>query len=201
VIHEIGVELEAALKAKGCSMFPVADGPEATATTTFARSRIVIAHDEGGDAFSPVRSQSSGKAKHRFTRAIGCKITIYAQDPRAGARPFEHRRRAERVLDLVLVALAGIAATRKNALSVKGGRFVQPDDLAKSEEIGGAVYELLFTFDRAVIDRTWAGAERAEATLASGSITSTTKVSLKGGADDDDDPTTVPATAETACGA
>jgi len=193
MMHEIGRELEARLQSKGCPLKVV--DRERTKPAGWVE-RIVI--EEDGDTFAPVRSQHIN-AKHRFTRAIGGKLTIYARSGSANATEWEHRRRAETILDLVLCAMAYVAAVRRNAWSPKSGAFVVPEDFADAERLGGAAYELKFAFDRGVLDRTWTGAIAAEASLAG--ISSTTKVSLRGGADDDDNPLTVPATAETACGA
>lgn len=190
MIHEIGVELQAKLRAVRCPL-PVVDGPEPTQTATNARERIVIEHD-GDDRFGPARSQHVNP-KQRMTRAIGAKITIFAKSPEPGARPYEHRRRAEHILDLVLVAMGEVAAERKNAWAPTGGRFVRAPDLEASERPGGAVYELDLTFDRAVLVQTWAGEIRPEAALGANSIRSRTNVSLA----TDDDPTA----AKTACGA
>lgn len=198
MIHEIGVELAARLVVSG-TPFPVVDGPESTKTATWGRERIVIERS-GGDSFSAARSQHINP-KHRRTRNIGGKITIYAQSPLSGATNFEHERRAEAVLDQVLVALDYVAAVRKNSWTPTGGEFVAPEDIKDSERRGGAVYELRFTFERAVMARTWANANRPEFTFGAGTLSSTTKVSMAHGADDDNDPNTVPATAETACGA
>lgn len=199
MIHEIGVELQAVLRSRGCPL-SVIDGSDDMPTVTYARERIVIERF-GDDSFGPVRSQHLNP-KHRMTRSIGCKITIYAQAVAVGALTWEHYRRAETILDLVLVALGDVAAVRHNLFSPKSGRFINPEDLEKSETNIGAVYELLFTFDRAVRTQTWLGAFRPSATLtAAGGLRNTTKVSMTGGPDDDDNNTTVPAAAETACGA
>ena len=197
MIHEIGKELQAALRAKGCP-FSVYDR-EAMQTATFARERIVLEH-AGDDRFSAVRSQHVNP-KHRRTRSIGAKLTIYAQSSASGALEFEHRRRAEAVLDMVLVALDAVAAARHNAWNPTAGRFITPADFKETETYDGAVYELLFTFDRGVAVKTWAGAIRPEFELAGGSVRSATKVSLTHGQDNDNDDTTIPASAETACGA
>lgn len=150
MLHEIGIELGAALAAQGCP-FKVFDGPERTQTTTFARDRIVIEHDDG-DAFTAVRGQRANP-KHRMTRNVAAKITIYAQVKAAGSLDWEHRRRAEHVLDLVLVGLEKVILARKNGLSVKSGRFFVAEDLKKSESIGGAAYELKFTVERGVFEQ------------------------------------------------
>lgn len=192
MIHEIGRELESRLRAKGCP-FPVVD--RETDKPVGWRERIVIEHD-GNDSFGPVRSQHTNP-KHRATRRIGGKITIYARSPAANATAWEHRRRAEAALDLVICAMAYIAADRKNAWAPTGGAFVAPADETSADAPGGAAYELRFTFDRPVPDWTWGKAIAPEATIAG--FTNTTKVSACG-ADDDNDPTTVPVQAETACG-
>jgi hypothetical protein len=124
-----------------------------------------------------------------MTRKIAAKVTIYAQSPKAGAMPFEHERRAEHALDLVLVGLEVVARTRQNQWTPVRGRWVPPADLAESERFGGAVYELAFTFDRGVWVQTWAGDKRPEASL--GAIKSRTRVHLNGMEDE---------SSETACG-
>lgn len=199
MIHEIARELLAALKAKGCP-FPVVDGPESTTTTTYGRERIVVEHDEdAGDTFRPPMQQLVNPRSFA-TRIPGYKLTIYAQSANAGAREFEHRRRAEHVLDLVIVALFQIASTRKNNFVLSAGKFTQPADLQKSETIGGAVYELKFTFDRGICERNWDGSIAGEFTIIADTVKNTTKVSLDGGPDNDGNPVTPPAIAETACG-
>lgn len=179
MIHEIGVELMAQLKAQGCP-FPVVDGPERTDPSTWSNERIVIVRDEGGDSFGPPPSQHVNP-KMRMVRTIGVKATIYAQSPDPNATYFEHARRAEHALDLVLCALGYVAAIRKNVFTPTGGKFVQPDDLKTSEAPAGAVYELSFKFSRGVFDVTWTGAAQPTAVLTTGHITSTTKASMTNG--------------------
>lgn len=203
MIHEIARELQAVMRGRGCP-FDVVDGTEATKTTTYSRERIVLEHDEGSDdTFSPVRGSGAATRKNPAPVLVvnqAFKATIYAQSPKAGAMPFEHRRRAEQMRDQLLVAIREVAAERCNGWEPRAGRFVQPGDLEKSEVIGGAVYELRFMFERGVKVETWKGEKRPEVTLGAGSLRSTTKVSANGW-DDDNDPSTVPANAETACGA
>ncbi len=200
MIHEIGRELEAALLAQGCP-FKVVDGPEAVSPVTYRDARVVIQYDEDADdSYVTPKSQSINPRMYAVCKAA-IKVTIYAQSAAAGAASFEHRRRASKVRDMVLVSLVAIAATRKNAIEFKGGRFVQPSDLERSEVVAGATYELKFTFERGIVARTWAGAIRPEFVFDASSMTSTTKVSQASGPDDDNDPNTPPATAETACGA
>lgn len=197
MIHEIAVELQAELRRVGCP-FQVVDR-ETLQGASWGRQRIVVEPDPAGDKFGPPRSQH-GNPRHHYTRFVGVRITIFGQSTKGGALEFEHRRVVDDVLDLVLGALRKVAAGRRNRLAITGGREIQPAALEKSEVLGGVGYELAVTFERAVSERTYAGEIRPEATLGPGGIRSTTRVA-RAHADDDDDPTTVPANAETACGA
>jgi hypothetical protein len=194
MIHEVAKEIGVLLKARGCPI-PVVDGPEQTTPTGYARERIVVEHDEdAGDGFSPVKGSFVNPVP-RAIRDIGVKVTIYTQHPELGAMPFEHRRRAEHALDMFIVALFEVAAVRRNAFNLTGGKFVQPIDLKTSEKIGGAVYELKFTIDRGIRQLTWQGEKRPEATLdpeTGVKAKSKTNVALANGAED--------APVETGCG-
>lgn len=194
MLHEIGRELETRLKAIGCPM-PVIDGDgDASAhnTTTYARERIVVEHDiDAGDQFGSPLSQRSTPAQS-FVRVFAAKVTIYAQSTKNGAQPFEHIRRAEHALDLVLSSLDEVVRARKNRLVFTGGAFSTPKDLANSERWGGAVYELKFTVDRGVVKQTWAYERAPTLELGADLIATTTKVSLANGPAD--------AEPETACG-
>lgn len=194
MIHEIGIELQAKLAAKGCP-FRVVDR-EAFKPTAH-RNIIVLEHT--GDTYGPAQSQSRNP-KIYYTRNIGVKLTLYAQSTRAGAAEFEHRRVAETALDMVLIALRTIHAERKAgiaALNIGAGKFIALEDAAKSERQGGAVYELALTFGRGVADLTWAGAGFTEFEITPGFVTSSTSVSGSHVPEDDDDPNTP----VTACGA
>ena len=199
MIHEIGRELGAALADNGCP-FAVVDGPEQVTPATWGRRRIVIEHDDGGDTFASPRNAKTNPRLYQI-RNIGIKLTIYAQSTSTGARPFEHRRLAEQVVDQVVVALMDIAAVRKNGIAFTGGKFFKPDDLEKSESPPGVAYELRLTFERGITGVTWAGEAAAETTITAGRVRSVTKVSRVGAADNDNNPNTPPPTAETACGA
>ncbi len=193
MIHEIGLELGARLAEQGVPL-PVVDGPE-NPSTMWGRERIVIEHAEGNDAYGGPRSQRIAP-KHRYTRSVPYKITIFVKSGRAGAALFEHKRRAELALDKVLCAMDYVAAVRKNHWEPTSGKFITPADLAGSENPGGAVYELSFTFDRAVIDRNWANAEGDTFTITEGNLSTSVFASHARGEDDDDDTQTVPASAE-----
>lgn len=190
MIHEVGVDLGTYLKSKGCP-FKVIDGPEFRPTTTFARERIVIEHDPAGDSFG-ARRQADKNPRTWMTRNTGVKITIYAKHPNTGSTYWEHIRRAEQVLDQVLVGINVVAKQRANLCTFKSGKFVLPPDLKDSETPGGAVYELLLTFDRGVAERNWDMSADPTAEVGDGFIKSTTVVS---GVTEDGG-----ASSETACG-
>lgn len=194
MIHEIGRELEAAIAAKGCP-FRVFDR-EPTKTTTWGRNRIVIERIPEDKVNAP-RFQSR-VPKAYFVRYIGGLITIFAQSTVTGAQEFEHERICDDVVDMVLIAFRGIAVQRKNGLSITKSTRIPLDDLAGSERIGGVVHQITFTIERAVSERRWSGA--VQETHAIGGIQSRTNV-FRQGEDDDGNPNTVPAGAETACGA
>lgn len=161
MIHEIGRELETKLAAKGCG-FKVVDR-EAFKPTAW---RNVVVIEETGDTYAPPRSQSRN-AKRYFDCITGAKLTIFAKSAKSGALEFEHRRVARRVVDLLLVALRTIRAERNSgAITIGAGSFVTIADLAASEVLGGAVYELPFTIERGVLDTTYTGAAADEFTFA-----------------------------------
>jgi hypothetical protein len=163
LIHEIGVELAARIGSKGCP-FAVYDGPERRPTTTFGRERIVIEHDPSGDSFVS-RHKADTNPRTLLTRTIGVKITIYAQAGTKGSIYWEHVRRAEHVLDMVLCGLSVVVKERANILTFRSGRIIDPPDLKPSETPGGAVYELFVTIDRGVADRNWDGSAGPTATV------------------------------------
>lgn len=200
MIAAIAKELDDALRAKGVPL-RVSMGPERTDTATPARERIVVEYDDSaGDSLSTAPQHRNTAIK--FVRLVGAKLTIYAQDSNAGAMDYEHRRRAEHALDLVLVALDGVVRGRRNTLAIRGSRFIRPDDLAQGKHFGGAAYELTFTVDRAVADTTWKNETTPTVTMAEGGLRmrNTTRVSLANGPGADDDGDGVPDDAETSCG-
>ena len=196
MIHEVGRELEVLLAAQGCP-FKVYD-KEATKPTSWARNRIVIERGDE-DKVGPPRFQSRVPKVH-FVRQIPATITVFAQSAVTGAQLFEHRRLADNVVDMVLIALRKIAGTRKNGLAIASSKRVPIDDLEKSEVAGGFAHQIAFTIERAVSERTWAGDLQEQFEVPTGGIRSVTEVSYSG-SDDDGDINTPPASAEIACGA
>jgi hypothetical protein len=161
MIHEIGLEIDALLKARGCPM-PVIDGPESD-PTTFANDRIVI-ETAGGDAWIPVERVSHNPKRYAIRR-IGVQIRIFAHVERKGAAFFEHRRKCDHVLDLVYVALRKVAQTRGNAFEIRTADYYLPPDLAASDSPAGCGYELRLFWDRAVGDIDWQYRKADEATI------------------------------------
>lgn len=160
MIHDIGVEMQAALRARNCNV-PVVDGPEPTETGTYARERIVI--ERAADKFGPARSVSINP-KRRFTASDGVTIRIFAQSSAPGATYWEHQDRADNIREKVLVAFEKVVRTRKAWFSLDGGRFVDPPVLKGTERPSGAVYELACTVQRAIEDTDMAREKAEEAT-------------------------------------
>lgn len=178
MLHEIGIELQAKLRALGCPL-PVIDGDDndaALRSTTFGRERIVFQHDDGaGDSFARPKVQHQ-RPSHGFVRNVAAKLTIFVQSAKAGAQPFEHRRRAEHALDLVLVCLDEVVRGRDNTWSLNGGSFIRPEEFERTEHGGGAVYELKFSIDRGVAKQTWAYELAPTLTMPDGMIRTRTDV-------------------------
>jgi hypothetical protein len=159
VIHEVAVNLGQQLAGRKCPI-PVLDGPDRRLPTTFGRERIIVEHDPNGDSFAPTHiagPRLGVPPRNLLTRSIGVKITIYAQNPNKGSPYWEHKRRAELVLDMVLCALRTVGQVRQNWPGFRSGKFVDTEDLKASETPGGAIYELFVTVDRGVADRNWDG--------------------------------------------
>lgn len=166
MLREIAAELEANLGLIECPLH-VIPGPEPAATTTFARERIVLEHDEKTpDQFKAPRVAGQKNPRIRLIRDVAAKLTIYAQAPGAGATHWEHRRRAEHILDLVLVQLQKtVVYARQTGMTIGRGSFIEPADLAASEAIRGAAYQLEFTLERAVIEQNYDSSIAGEGTF------------------------------------
>jgi len=200
MIHDLGTALQTKLAAEGCP-FKVVDREQFDATS-IARQRVVIEYDRAARHKWAAPLRLSGNPKVYFNVSPPCKITIYAQSTRQGATSFEHDDLALDAAFAVSNALRELFAERGLGLFMPSDAgFVTPSDLEGGKRTAGAVYEIKFSFTAAVQKLTWAGADLDEFTVGAGSITSSTKVSRFRGADDDGDDTTVPAAAETACGA
>lgn len=192
MLYEITKELDTALQAQGVPL-RVVFGPERTAPVTSAAERIVVQHAEGGgaDSFGPPMVPG-GNPRPQALRRCGAVARIYAQSTLAGAAVQDHRRRAEAVLDRLVVALTALGTSRRSPVELQGGGFIDLVDEQGTATRSGAVYELRFSIARAVYDTTWAGDALPETTIGSGTITSTTSVRMADGPSGADP--------ETACG-
>ena len=171
MIHEIAVELRAALVANGCPI-PVVDGPEQMASVVVPRERIVVSRDRGQPEPVIAPKGAGRNPRHAFDRVLRAKVTIYAQDTRAGALHHEHARRADDIADDVLVALRQVLVARKNGVNEVGpGSTVDLEDAKGTAVTNFAAYEIPFAVRRAVEARTWAGAAKPEATIGEGNVT------------------------------
>lgn len=195
MIHEIGVELKAALAANDCPIV-VVDGPEHGESVVTPRERIVIERDFGAPE-PVVGPKGAGRnPQHAYDRQLAAKVTIYAQSPKSGALYFEHLRRLDDIVDEVLIGLRKVLTVRKNGgFGIGAGKLVELADAKGTRVTNFAVYEVPFMVPRAVEVRTWTGDALAEVAIGGAGgvvITSVTRVTQQG------DPTP---TLETACGA
>lgn len=176
---DIATRLKSRLIAKRCPIQDVALD-DRTETVTGARERIVLERDlDAPDTFASVRGQHVNP-KHKLTRSVPLKLTIYAQSTKAGAMSFEHEGRMDSLVDTVLASLDDVL---RGDLQVSwqptSGRSVPPADLAESARQPGLVYELTFTADRAVRGVTWSGEARPQITAGAGLFENTTRVRLE----------------------
>lgn len=181
MIFALAKSVATKLRARNCPIPVILDVPEKTKSTGYYPERIVIEHDAGGDSFAGPFSQHKNP-KHGFVRNVAAKATIYARSPK-GSMTFEHRERAEAVLDLVLVALREAVSESKTFWTPKSGGFFVPGDLEGSDAFAGAAYELKFEIVRGVQTFDWAGDAQPEATLGGEDgvgITNTVRASLDG---------------------
>lgn len=196
-IHDVGIALQTYLRANGCPL-AVVDGPEGKKTTTWGRERIVIEHSEDKASFDGPRGLHVN-AKHAYTAIDPYKITIYVRSAKAGANDFEHRSRAILVRESVIAGLRYVASANRNRFRPISGGFVVPDDLAKSESQGGAVYELAFTYELPIRVVSFQGEASPEGSITS--FNNRTLVAKTGETDNDNNPNTPPITSNVACGA
>lgn len=192
MIHAIGQDLSAALAARRCPI-RVYDGTDRSVGTNVSvkPERITIERDESGDTFRlPAGASPRANPPLRGIRNIGVKLRIFAQSPIAGAKTYEHERRLERILDILFCSIYEVAATRKNGVSISGGRFVRSDDTKDGDSRVGAEYELRLTWERGITDTPWDDVLKQEIEVGAGggevSFDTETTVRLPGG-----DPETV----------
>jgi len=175
MIREIAAELQVILRTQKCPV-PVFEGPEPTETTTWGRERVVIEHDVNGrDSFIGPRSQGLNPRLAQV-RIQALTATIYVQSAKAGARVFEHRRRANAVLDQIVAGLLDIGALRRNDVVFTGGKFFTPKDLEGTDVPGGAAYELTFTFERGITKANFVDAKQPEALPGQYGVANSTQV-------------------------
>lgn len=190
MIHEIGVELKAALAANGCPI-AVVDGPEYGSSVLSPVERVVIWRRVRA-AEPVVGPKGAGRnPAHVFDRHLAAMIRIYARDARSGAAHWEHLRRMDLVYDKVLFALQKVLRTRKNAgFRVGDGEVVDLEDAKGTPVTTFAVYEFPFTVPRATDASTYAGAAATEVDLGpTGAVlTNVVRISEQGDSTPDQQP-------------
>ncbi len=196
MIHDIGVAVQARIRARGCPV-TIIDGPEPTSTTTYGRERVVF-EEFGGDSFEGPKSHHKNP-KHAGDMLIGARIRIYAQSQRAGAFPFEHRFRARLILMQLIVALREELLLRGQPFVLGKGDYFVPPDLEATAIANGAAYELPFVYRAGIPVHTWTGEANPTGTLEGGLVNRTemSDGSVSDDVDEDGNPIVI---VETACG-
>ena len=151
--------VETELESRGCPM-PIIYGPERSQDVSLVRSRIVFERPrESGDEVSPPRQMQKNPPR-RAERGLACVCRVFAHSTLDGARVQDHEALADQTIDLVVVALQIAAARLSTTMRIGAGGFVDYD--VETMTAPGVVYELEFTIQRGVFDRTWADEARAE---------------------------------------
>lgn len=167
ILSSFGQILRTNLLAHKCTIPLIYDTPERTQSINFARERIVLEYDtDETDSFGPPQTQSRNPPKPVATRTIALKATIYARHPNQGALAFEHKERAESILDMFVCALMEAQSSQQRVrVFPKSGRWLTPPDAKQSERPSGAMYELKFTIDRGIASTNWDGTSATEKTI------------------------------------
>jgi len=192
MIHEIAVDLRALLEAAGVPML-VVDGPERTESVVTPRERIVVELLDDEHPLLPPKGANTRNPIHVRDIEFPAKVTIYAQDPRAGALHHEHTARAAKALRSVIAALHQVLVAGRHGSKIGNPKPVKLADAKGTPVTNFFAYEVPFSARTSVELRTWPGAAATEGgAFTSTTVASTTVVGLEG------DPT--PPT-ETGCGA
>ena len=192
MIHEIAVDLRALLEAAGVPML-VVDGPERTTSAVTPRERIVVERLRAPAQILPPKGANTRNPIHVCDLEFPAKVTIYAQDPRAGALHHEHTARAAKALRSVIAALHQVLVAGRHGSKIGNPKPVKLADAKGTPVTNFFAYEVPLSARTSVELRTWPGAAATEGgAFTATTVASTTVVGLEG------DPT--PPT-ETGCGA
>jgi hypothetical protein len=158
--------LQTALTAQGCPV-PVVEGPERGGTRSMV-SRIVVERDRGSDEAVTAGVLRAHNPKCLATRHVAVVIRIFAQSTADGADVRRHEALADAIADIVMVQWMrlGQSSQRKPVLWGAARMYSQDDlEMAGLQTWPGAVYELRTTLERAVLERDWSEAAKAEVDL------------------------------------
>jgi hypothetical protein len=174
MLYDVAKLVATELAARGCPL-RVVYGPERLQDVGLTDARIVFQRPRSAsDVTGPPRS-SKNNPPRRAERGIAGVIRVYAHSTVDGARVQDHEEQAETTVDLLIVALQIAAAKSVTTLSIGTGGYLPPAQLGVDglEAWPGVVYELPITVQRAVYDRTWAGASKSTVACTDVSIAGT----------------------------
>jgi hypothetical protein len=148
--------------------FEVTYGPEA-----FVRegrgNRVVIMRDTQSDSFGPPPSSArngfpdptrSNAMTGRLlgVRNIGVVAYVFGKATMPGATRAEHEDIVDCCVDAIQCALYNTGAQTRMPVAILGGRFVPKAELeGVHDKFAGVIYEMRFTMQRGVTDRTYEG--------------------------------------------
>lgn len=163
---------ETELQLRGCPV-RVMYGPERMQDTALTDTRIVFQRSRR--ARDRISSPSSSKLNpsRRAERELDALVQVIARSSLDGAQLHDHEELADQIVDMLIVVLQIAAARSKTTVALNGGSFLSTQALALEgmESWPGVVYELTFSVQRGVFDRSWAG--DAKGTVACDNIVTT----------------------------
>jgi len=164
MIYRVSKIIATEVADRGCPL-PVVYGPERLQSVAYADSRIVIERPRSATADTVFATRTTKhNPRRRAERSIAAVARVVARSTVDGARVQDHEELADNTADAIIVALQRAAAQLDTTIRIEESGLLSEDDLDATglEAWSGVVYEIQFTVQRGVYDRTWVGADHTE---------------------------------------
>lgn len=160
MIHEVFVLLRTSLKAKGVPCDIIYGPPQVPLKVGDTRIEFFRDYATGDSLDAPRGVHRNPRMVRR--RLVAVCVRIFARSTKKGAQRHDHEDLADQLADMALVALHDIAREQRIPLQVQRAGFAQDET---TDGWAGVVYELRFSVERGVFDRTFQGDAATESTL------------------------------------
>lgn len=175
MIGELARGVEAILRGR---KFPVRVEVAPRLETEAAHYAITLDLDRvKGDDVKPPEGTRSNPPVH-WARGVGLAAIVLGASPLAGARPEDHIRAVDALVDAFLVALREWGVGASFAIAVSEVRALSPEERGGGERPRGEAYVVRFLARRHVVAVDYSGAGEDTATVAS--VATSSRVSLDG---------------------